>query len=251
MSGENPGTFYGVGVGPGDPELITRKAARILAEVDRIFYPMETRGGTSFARRIIAPLGVPEAKCQAIHMGMSRDRSNELLTYENAVNVMVTELRQGKSVAWVTQGDPLFYSTFIHLYEQMRQNFPDIPVAIIPGVTSTSAAAARAGIPVARLEEKVAVLPAVYGLTELVALLDEFATVFLMKVNSVFDQLLDILGTLPPTVHGVYLENIGTAEERLVTDLESLRGQKLPYFSLILLRRERRPAHTLERQETA
>jgi precorrin-2/cobalt-factor-2 C20-methyltransferase len=181
---------------------------------------------------------------------MSRDRSHDLLTYENAVNVIVTELRQGKSVAWVTQGDPLFYSTFIHLYEQMRQSFPDIPIAIVPGVTSTSAAAARAGIPVSRLEEKVAVLPAVYGLTELAALLDEFATVFLMKVNSVFDQLLDTLGTLPPTVHGVYLENIGTAEERLVTDLESLRGQKLPYFSLVLLHRERRPAHTPERQET-
>src|SRR5688572_1511141 len=112
MNGDMPGTFYGVGVGPGDPELITRKAVRILAEVDWVFYPMETRGGTSFAQRIIAPLGVPEAKCQAIYMGMSRDRSNDLLTYENAVNVMVTELRQGKSVAWVTQGDPLFYSTF-------------------------------------------------------------------------------------------------------------------------------------------
>jgi precorrin-2/cobalt-factor-2 C20-methyltransferase len=251
MSGETPGTFYGVGVGPGDPELITRKAARVLAEVDRVFYPMETRGGTSFARRIIASLGVPEAKCQPIYLGMSRDRSNDLLTYENAVNVMATELRQGKSVAWVTQGDPLFYSTFIHLYEQMRRNFPEIPIAIIPGVTSASAAAARAGIPVARLEEKVAVLPAVYGLTELAALLDEFATVFLMKVNSVFDQLLDTLHTLPPTVRGVYLENIGTAEERLMTDLESLRGQKLPYFSLVLLYHERRPAHTPERQESA
>ena len=94
-------------------------------------------------------------------------------------------------------------------------------------------------------------LPAVYGLTELAALLDEFATVFLLKVNSVFDQLLDILPTLPPTVHGVYLETIGTAEERLVTDLESLRGQKLPYFSLVLLHHERRPAYTPERQETA
>ena len=89
MSGERPGTFYGVGVGPGDPELITRKAVRILAEVDWVFYPMETRGGTSFAQRIIAPLGVPEAKCQAIYMGMSRV-VNDLLTYENAVNVMVT-----------------------------------------------------------------------------------------------------------------------------------------------------------------
>jgi precorrin-2/cobalt-factor-2 C20-methyltransferase len=154
------------------------------------------------------------------------------------VEAIVAELRQGKSVAWITQGDPFFYSTFINLYEQMRRRFPDVPVEVIPGVTSTSAAAARAGVPVARLAERVAVLPAAYGLAGLPALLDEFATVFLMKVNSVFDQLLDTLPTLPPTVHAVYLEKVGTAEERVVHDLESLRGQKLPYFSLVLLRHE-------------
>lgn len=250
MHSQRPGTFYGVGVGPGDPELMTRKAARILAEVDWIFYPAETRGGTSFAQRIIAPLGVPEAKCQAVYMGMSRDRSNDLRTYETAVDAVVTELRQGKSVAWITQGDPLFYSTFINLYEQMRQRFPDLPIEIIPGVTSTHAAAARAGVPVACLEEKVAVVPAVYGLAGLAALLDEFATVFLMKVNSVFDQLLDMLRTLPPTVHAVYLEKVGTAEERIVTDLEALRGQKLSYFSLVLLRHERQTTPAAETQET-
>lgn len=251
MSSGTLGTFYGVGIGPGDPELMTRKAARILAEVDWIFYPAETQGGTSFAQRIIAPLGLPETKCQAIYMGMSRDRSNDLRTYETAVDAIVSELRQGRSVAWITQGDPLFYSTFITLYEQMRGRFPDMPIEIIPGVTSTSAAAARAGIPVVRLEEKVAVVPAAYGLAGLAALLDEFATVFLMKVNSVFDQLLDTLHTLPPTVHAVYLEKVGTAEERIVTDLESLRGQKLSYFSLVLLQNKRRATRAAETRNTA
>jgi precorrin-2/cobalt-factor-2 C20-methyltransferase len=249
MSDGKLGTFYGVGVGPGDPELITLKAARVLAAVDWIFYPAETRGGTSFCQRIIAPLDLPAAKCQAVYMGMSRDRSNDLRTYESAVDDIVAELRQGKSVAWITQGDPLFYSTFIHLYEQMRQRFPDTPIEIIPGVTSPSAAAARAGVPVSRLEEKIAVIPAVYGLERLPTLLDEFATVFLMKVNSVFDQLLDTLRLLPPAVHAVYLEKVGTAEERLVTDLEALRGQKLPYFSLVLLRHEQRAARASETRE--
>jgi precorrin-2/cobalt-factor-2 C20-methyltransferase len=238
MSAAKPGTFYGVGVGPGDPELITRKAARILAEVERIFYPLEIQGGSSFAQRIIAPLGLPDAKCQAVYMGMSRDRSGDLQTYDTAVDAMVAELYQGHSVAWITQGDPFFYSTFIHLYEQMRQRFPEVPIEVIPGVTSVSAAAARAGVPMARLHEKVAVIPAAYGLAGLPALLDECATVCLMKVNSVFDQLLDVLQTLPPTVHAVYLERVGTAAERQVTDLASLRGQKLPYFSLVLLRHE-------------
>jgi precorrin-2/cobalt-factor-2 C20-methyltransferase len=90
----------------------------------------------------------------------------------------------------------------------------------------------------ARLDEKVAVVPAVYGLEGLPELLDEFATVFLMKVNRVFDQLLDVLRTMPHPVHAVYLERVGTPDERMVTDLETLRGHKLPYFSLVLLRKE-------------
>jgi precorrin-2/cobalt-factor-2 C20-methyltransferase len=249
MSGSALGTFYGVGLGPGDPELMTRKAVRILTEVDWIFYPTETRGGTSFSQRIIAPLDLPAAKCRAIYMGMSRDRSEDLHTYATAVDAIVAEVRQGKSVAWITQGDPLFYSTFINLYEQMHEQHPEVPIEIVPGVTSASAAAARAGVPEARLEERIAVIPAIYGLEGLPKLLDEFATVFLLKVNSVFDQLLETVRTLPPTVQGVYVEKVGTPDERVVTDLESLRGQKLPYFSLVFFRNGRHAAQTDRTQE--
>ena len=106
----------------------------------------------------------------------------------------------------------------------MRRRFPDVPITIVPGVTSPSAAAAAAGVPVSLLEEKVAVVPAVYGLDHLPTLLDDFATVFLMKVNTVFDQLLETLAALPHRVHAVYAEQVGTPEERLVTDLHTAAG---------------------------
>jgi precorrin-2/cobalt-factor-2 C20-methyltransferase len=230
------GTFYGVGVGPGDPELLTQKAVRVLGEVDWIFHPYDNPDGNSFAMRIVAPLGLPATKFKSIHLSMSRDRSTDMQTYDVAADAIFAELRQGKSVAWITQGDPFFYSTFMYVYEQMRRRYPEVPIEVIPGVTSPSAASARAGIPVSRLNDKVAVVPATYGLDSLPALLDEFATVFLMKVNRVFDQLLEVLAALPTPVQAVYLEKVGTAEERMVTDLETLRGQKLPYFSLVLLR---------------
>jgi len=109
----------------------------------------------------------------------------------------------------------------------------------VPGVTSTHAAAAADGVPVSLLDEQVAVLPAVYGLDHLPALLDDFATVFLMKVNSVFDQLLETLEALPQRVHAVYAEKVGTPEERVVTDLSTLRGQQLSYFSLVILHQDK------------
>jgi precorrin-2/cobalt-factor-2 C20-methyltransferase len=239
MSGTAVGTFYGVGLGPGDPELLTRKAMRILAEVDWIFYPFESRTGTSFSRRILAALAVPTTKCRQVSLGMAQDRGPDQHTYATAAEAMAGEVLQGKSVAWVTQGDPLFYSTFIHLYLEMRRRFPQVPITIVPGVTSPHAAAAAAGVPVSLLEEKVAVVPAVYGLDHLPALLDDFATVFLMKVNTVFDQLLETLAALPHRVQAVYAERVGTPEERLVTDLGTLRGQKLSYFSLVILRQDK------------
>jgi precorrin-2/cobalt-factor-2 C20-methyltransferase len=230
--------------------LLTRKAVRVLSEVDWIFYPAETRTGASFARRIIAPLALPEGKFRQVSLGMSQDRSTDQQAYATAVEAMAAELYHGRSVAWMTQGDPLFYSTFIHLYQDMRRRFPDVPVDIVSGVTSPSAAAAAAGLPLSLLAEKVAILPAVYGLTALPFLLENFATVCLMKVNTVFDQLLEILAGLSYPVQTVYVEKVGTPESRVVTDLRTLQGQKLSYFSLVILRQNTHAATPASAGET-
>ena len=100
-----------------------------------------------------------------------------------------------------------------------------------------SAAAARVGLELARLDGRLLVIPAAYGLDRLPTTLDEFATVCLLKVNTVFDRLLDRLRSIPRPFHAVYVERVGMPGERVVTDLDSLRGQKLPYFSMVLLRR--------------
>ncbi len=235
MSDGSMGRFYGVGVGPGDPELMTRKAERVLRAVDWIFHPAGTSGGTGLARRIVEPLGLAPAKFRPVSLCMSRDRGADRQAYRRAAEEIAAELRQGRSAAWITEGDPLFYSTFLHLYEELRR-FPEVRIEIIPGVTSASAAAARAEVPIARLDEKVAVVPAAYGVERLQALLEEFATVFLLKVNGVFGRLLDELAALPRPARAVYLEEVGTPAERVIENLESLRGQELPYFSLVIVR---------------
>jgi precorrin-2/cobalt-factor-2 C20-methyltransferase len=234
------GVFYGVGVGPGDPELITRKAERVLVAVDWIFVPAGAQGGDGFARRIVEPLGLPQAKFRPVTLCMSRDRGTARNAYRTAAAEIVAELWRGKSAAWVTEGDPLFFSTFLHILEEVSR-FPGLRTEIVPGVTSPSAAAARVGWPVARLDEKVAVVPAAYGVERLPELLDTFATVFLLKVSTVFDKLLNGLAALKWTVNAVYVEQVGTPVERVVEDLQSLRGRELPYFSLVILRRKGEP----------
>lgn len=236
MSGT--GTLYGIGLGPGDPELLTRQAVRLLTEVAWIFYPSESRTGTSFAQRILATLDLPPAKMRQVAFGMSQQRGPDQQTYAAAAETIALEARQGKSVGWVTLGDPLFYSTFIHLYLEMQQRFADVPITIVPGVTSVHAAAAVAGLPMAVLDEQVAIVPAVYGLQRLPELLAERATVCLLKVHRVFDQLLDALDALSHPVQAVYVEHVGTPAQRVVTDLHSLRGHTLTYFSLVILRQD-------------
>lgn len=233
------GRFFGVGVGPGDPDLITRKAERVLKSVDWIFYPLSRRTGDSFVRGIVEPLGLPESKFRAVSLCMARDRQGDREAYDEAVNEIIGELERGKSAAWITEGDPLFYSTFCHVYETLRQRFPEASIEVVPGVTSIVAAAARAGVPVSNLDERVAVVPAAYGLEQLPSLLADFATVFLVKVHSVFDQLVDRLREMPD-VNAIYLEKVGTPEERIVPDIASLRGQELSYFSLVILQARRR-----------
>lgn len=233
------GIFYGVGVGPGDPELITRKAERILKEVDWIFLPSGERSGRSFVRRIVTPLGLPETKVRPVSLCMSRDRTADGNAYARTAATIVEELRQGKSAAWITEGDPLFYSTFVHLYEELRR-YPDARIEIVPGVTSTSAAAARAGVPAAQLDERIAVVPAAYGLERLPALFEDFTTVFVLKVHNDFDSLLEALASARTSIQAIYVEYVGTPEEHIVTDLESLRGRELPYFSLVILRKRER-----------
>ena len=238
MSDCDLGVFYGVGVGPGDPELMTRKAERVLAAVDWIFLPAGPRGGAGFARRIVEPLGLPPGKFRPVTLAMARDRAADRETYRRAADEIATELGRGKSAAWITEGDPLFFSTFLHLWEELRRRCPEARVEVVPGVTSPSAAAARAGFPTARLDDKVAVVPAAYGVERLAALLEDFNTIFLLKVNGVFGRLLDALASLGRPVRAVYVEQVGTPAERVVEDLESLRGQDLPYFALVILRRE-------------
>jgi precorrin-2 C20-methyltransferase/precorrin-3B C17-methyltransferase len=235
------GSFYGIGLGPGDPELLTRKAVRVLSQADVIFLPAAKKSGMSMAGTLVRALQVPEDRFRPVSLCMARARGEDQQAYERVADEIAAELKQGKSAAWISEGDPSLYSTFGHLFTALRSRHPHVKIEIIPGVSSLQAAAARAGLPIAHLDETVAIIPAAYGIDRLPVLLREFATVFLVKVNSVFDRLLEVLESCPEPLASVYVEHVSTPRERLVTDLRSLRGQELPYFSLVMIRSQGKP----------
>lgn len=234
------GTFYGVGVGPGDPELLTLKAQRIVRTVPVIAVPRSC-GKRSYAYSIVQPF-VDEHKQEVLEFvfSMSRDAAAQRPYWQAAVQAIGKRLQQGKDVAFLTEGDPFFYSTFIPLHRLMREEHPEVPVEIIPGVTSMAAAAGAAGMPLARADERMAIVPATYVRAGLSKILDDFDTVVLIKVHSVLDEVIDILTASGLEGRACLVEKASTPQERVICGLDSLRGQKLHYFSTLLVRKEGR-----------
>jgi precorrin-2/cobalt-factor-2 C20-methyltransferase len=155
------GTFIGIGVGPGDPELITIKAVKALKVVDVICVPKSHAKKPSMAlsmvRQILAEREKPAEILELVFPMTKDDLNNRKLWVENAA-IVAANAKKG-NVAFITLGDPMLYSTFLYLYECIKETYPEIELEIIPGVTSVTAAAASAKLPLAEKEEVVTIIP--------------------------------------------------------------------------------------------
>lgn len=231
--------LYGVGVGPGDPELLTIKAARILGSVPVVFHPAVGGEGEGLALGIVrehlgSGVRVVPLPCMSGVAGLKVQEG-----WRHNAQVVAGALRAAGEGAFITEGDPLLYSTFQHLYEALSEVAPDVRVEIVPGVTSMAAAAAAAGFGLVRGAERLAVLPASRVLAdapdELLAVLKTYETVVLLKVARVFDRLLPILREAG--CETVLVERCGLPGERIVHSPFALARERLDYFSLLLVRR--------------
>ncbi|MCL4368673.1 MAG: precorrin-2 C(20)-methyltransferase [Actinobacteria bacterium] len=233
------GTFFGVGVGPGDPELMTVKAQRVLRQAMVICVPKSRDDAGSYVHGIISDLIEP-ARQEVLELvfPMTKDRQRLEQYWAAAADKVVERLRSGQDVAFVTEGDPFIYSTFMHLYSQVRSSHPDVPVEVISGISSITCAAALAGTPLVDGAERLAVLPATYEGEKLTEVLKDFDTVVLLKVNRVFDRVLDTLESLGLADKAVFVKRCGSAEQEVVRDIRALRGKELDYLSLLIVKKQ-------------
>ena len=222
-----------VGVGPGDPELLTRKADRVLREADVVYHPGRDHN-SGFAIRIVRSLLPPrtELRAAAVEMSEAGDR------YEKLAAELAAEALAGRRVAFITEGDPLVYSTASRLLAILKTTWPNVPVEIVPGVSSLTAAAAAAGQSLVQAEETLVVIPACHHVEDLERLIEQHDRVALVKVGSVFSQIISLLKRRVCVNRAVFLEKVGTAEERVLTDVESVDPQTISYFSIVLIDRK-------------
>ncbi|SDY78964.1 precorrin-2/cobalt-factor-2 C20-methyltransferase [Jannaschia faecimaris] len=221
------GTFYGVGLGPGDPDLITRRAARLIENATIIAYP-SLAGGDSFARSIAADLIPATAREIRMDVPMTRQRAPAQAAYDVGAAQIAEALVQGHDVVCLCEGDPFFYGSFMYLFARLKSRFR---VEVVPGVTSVTACAAVAAMPLTARNEVMTVLP---GPLPDVALRDHLRaadTLVVMKVGRHLARLRTLLADEGLT--GTYIERATLGSEVVLPLSEA--PDDAPYFSMILV----------------
>ncbi len=232
------GRLYGVGVGPGDPELLTLRAHRVLSQVPAIFVPKKTEQSESIAKSIVGNLTPRiEPKIVGLVLPMLRDKERLQEYWHQAANTIWQYLKKGEDGAFVNVGDPLLYGTFIHILETLQKSHPEIEVEVIPGITSINAAAARAMVPLASDDEDIAIISGNREDKVIRETLENFDTVVFMKMKTVFDKILGILEELNLMGKSVYVRRCTTQDEEIIWDISKLKGERVDYFSLLIVRK--------------
>jgi precorrin-2/cobalt-factor-2 C20-methyltransferase len=230
------GTFYGVSVGTGDPELITVKGLKILQNTRIIAFPAGINHKKGVAQTIIGEYLQPHQK--KLSLSFPYTLSQETLSQAwHSVSMEVWQyLRKGEDVAFACEGDISFYSTFTYVALTLQKICSAIKIVRIPGVSSPMAAASALSLPLTMQEEKLAILPALYSIQELENTLDWADVVVLMKVASVYNQVWNILAKRNLWDCAYLVEKATNNSEKIYTSLENYPQLKLSYFSILIIR---------------
>lgn len=223
------GTLYLVGVGPGDPELLTLKAVRILGAAAVVAFPATADGG-NLALDIAATHINPAAARMPVRIPMSTDRAPAQAAYDAAAANIAAHLEAGRDVAWLCEGDPLFYGSAMYLTHRVAAR---APVVVVPGVSSLTAAAAAIGRPLAARNEALKVLPAPLPDDILRAELLAAPAAAIIKVGRHFDRVRALLGETGHAAGAIVVEHATTGRQR-ITPLAEFAHDERPYFSTIL-----------------
>lgn len=226
------GRLYGLGIGPGDPELITLKALRLLRACPVLAFPAP-ESGDSLARSIVAPHLPGNQTEYAIRMPFSAERFPARAIYDEAAKDLGAHLEAGRDVAVLCEGDPFFYGSFMYLFARLSRAHRTV---IVPGVTSLSASAASLGAPLAARNDVLTVIPALLDDDAIAARLAVADAAVILKLGRHFARIRALLATLGLCASARYIEHASFAHERMVP-FETVDPEQVPYLSLIFVHR--------------
>lgn len=228
--------LHGVGVGPGAPDLLTLRAVAVLRGADVLAYPRANDHAASTAWRI-ARDAAGAGERLPLTFPMVRDPARVRGAWDAAVEAIGARLAAGRRVAFLVEGDPSLYSSFQYVARGVRARWPEVPVEVVPGVSSVTAVAARAGLSLADGCERIAIVPAAYGVADLGRLLAEFDTVVLMKIGDALGAITDAVATAGLADRAVFVARATMADEWIERDLAQVPRAACDCFGMVVVAR--------------
>ncbi|OEF97995.1 precorrin-2 C(20)-methyltransferase [Desulfuribacillus alkaliarsenatis] len=233
------GKLYGIGVGPGDPELLTLKAKRILEQVEVLLVPKSKMEKRSIALEIAKGAVDKDWQQVDLHMPMTADKAELIKSWQQAAKQIANILQEGKDAAFVTLGDPSLYSTFTYVMKHIKALAPEALIEIVPGISSINLMAATYQVPLAESEESVVIIPALKDKESLEQTINQFDNVVLLKAGNQIQKLSDILAELGQEKDFYYASRCGFADSYYTEDITELLDRKLDYLSTIIIKKKK------------
>ena len=234
---ETLGKLYGIGVGPGDPDLLTLKAAKVLQQVSVVFTAASSKNDYSLALEIARPHIPAEARIHPLAFPMTRDITAKQAAWAANADIVVDYLRQGQDAAFLTLGDSLTFSTFGYLLRQIGERYPDIPVETVPGITSYQAAAAALNMPLVEGEESLLVLSGAEGGNRLRGQSVKPDNVVFMKAYRNVPSICEALDEAGMLGQAAGVVSCSLPGEELVRDVKTLLDREPNYWTLIIAKK--------------
>jgi len=232
------GTLYGIGVGPGDPDLLTLKAVKVLKQVAHVFAAASSKNDYSLAFDIVREHLPPETPVDQMAFPMTFNAERLENAWLTNCEKVVEILRQGKNVAFLTLGDPLTFSTFIYLMRKIQQRLSGVRVKVIPGITSFQAASACATVPLSEGEESITVISGAKGGDRLKDAIEFSDNIVLMKTYKQLPKILEQIKELGMQDKCCFISRCGLEGEIIERDFSKIAAIDQPhYLSLMILKR--------------
>ena len=236
--------LIGIGVGPGDPELLTVKAVKAIQNADIIMCPASKEDRPSIALSVVSSI-IDKSKNQEIVkliFPMTKDKDVLEATWKKNAKIMAEKVLLGKNVVYLTVGDPYLYSTWIYMHKDLKENYPDMEISVIPGIVSIFTFASKVGISIAEGSEKVAIIPSCYDLSSVKEIAKYSETMVFLKDGRYFDQVITVLKEAGFPDDSIFAigQDLGTENEiiRKLT-LGEVNDETLTtkYFSILVVKR--------------
>ncbi|MBF0377608.1 MAG: precorrin-2 C(20)-methyltransferase [Desulfamplus sp.] len=228
------GKLYGVGVGPGDPELLTLKAVRIINEADVVFTAASAKRDYSLALEIARPHLSENVLIKFLSFTMTQDKEATETAWEKNAEEIASVLRDGKNAAFLTLGDPMTYSTFGYILKNIRKVMPDAQVETVPGITSFHAAAARLNRTLVEAEESLLITSGAYGGEQLLNVGQNVENIVMLKAYKNIKQNNEALKKAGFFKNSVAISRCGREGEEIIENLDELETRTPDYWTLVL-----------------